>query len=415
MSNNKNMLGNNGNRFRRLESLLVALLTIVMVEGVMWTTRANGSLTRRDPEGVTVHGKMPATAALPAAGFAPIVKAALPAVVSITSSKTVKVNENDFPFFNDPLFGRRLPQIPNSKPREERMRGLGSGVIISTDGLILTNNHVIEGASDVKVALSDRRESKARVVGADPKTDIAVLKVEEKGLPTLTFADSSKVESGDIVLAIGDPFGIGKTVTMGIVSATGRGNLGIEDYEDFIQTDAAINPGNSGGALINTSGELVGINTAILSDGGRGNQGVGFAVPANLARTMMDQILKNGKVVRGYLGVIIQEVTPTVAKAFKLGQLRGALIGDVTNDGPAAQAGIVKGDIIVEINGELVTDSRELRLKISQMAPGTSIRLKLFRDGSERNISVKLAELPNQETRASIDSESSRALEGVNV
>ena len=339
--------------------------------------------------------------------FAPIVRNAQPAVVSITSTKVVKVSgdENLAPFFNDPLFRQFFgdrdagPQNRSGKPHEEREQGLGSGVIVSPDGYILTNNHVIEGANQIEVYTADQRELKGRVIGTDPQTDIAVVKVEAKDLPTLPIADSAQVQVGDIALAIGNPFGIGQTVTMGIISATGRGNLGIEDYEDFIQTDAAINPGNSGGALINTSGQLIGVNTAILSRAG-GNQGVGFAVPANLARSVMNQLLRNGKVMRGYLGVMIQPVTPEIAKAFNLPDARGALVGEVTPDSPAAKAGLMQGDVITELNGERVDESRALRLKISQLAPGSSVRLKVIRDGNPREITVTLGELPNEKAAA---------------
>jgi S1-C subfamily serine protease len=247
-------------------------------------------------------------------GFASILKPALPAVVNISSSRTVKGQPNRFskdPFFG-PFFGNQGPAPPR------RVRGIGSGVIISPEGYILTNNHVVDQSTELKVVLTDKREFKGRVIGTDPKTDIAVVKIDATHLPTLTLGDSSKIEVGDYALAIGDPFGIGETATMGIVSATGRGNLDIEDYEDFIQTDASINPGNSGGALINARSELIGINTAILAGEGGGNQGIGFAVPINLARHVMDQILKHGKVVRGYLGIAIQEVTPDLAHAFNV-------------------------------------------------------------------------------------------------
>ena len=367
---------------------------------------------------VTVaNSKAPEVAVL-TGSFAPIVKNSLPAVVSIMSTKVVKNNGDEglAPFFNNPqfreFFGDRLPN--QGKQREQRQRGMGSGVIVNPDGYILTNNHVIDGANDIKIVFHDGRELKARVIGADPKTDIALLKVEEKNLPVLAFADSSQVQVGDIALAIGNPLGVGQTVTMGIISATGRGNLGIEDYEDFIQTDAAINPGNSGGALINARGELIGINTAILSRSG-GNQGVGFAVPANLARHIMGQISKGGKVVRGYIGTTIQGVTPEIAKAFGLPNSRGALIGDVTENGPAAKAGIVKGDVITELNGQPVADSRELRLKISQMAPGTPIKLKVFRDGTAREINVTLGELPNEDKAPEAEQPEESSLEGISV
>jgi serine protease Do len=351
--------------------------------------------------------------------FAPIVKNAQPAVVSIASTKVVKTSGDEglSPLFDDPMFRQFFgdgPQNRFGKQREQREQGLGSGIIVAPDGYILTNNHVIDGANEIRVFTSDKRELKARVIGADPKTDIAVVKVEAKNLPTLPFADSSQAQVGDIVLAIGNPFGVGQTVTMGIISATGRGNLGIEDYEDFIQTDAAINPGNSGGALINASGQLIGINTAILSRAG-GNQGVGFAVPANLARTVMNQLLKDGKVVRGYLGVMIQPVTPEIAKAFNLPDARGALVGEVTPDGPAARAGLAQGDVIIELNGVRVDDNRELRLKISQLAPGSAIKLKLIRDGNPREINITLGELPNEKEAASDRKPESDSPDGLSV
>jgi serine protease Do len=329
-------------------------------------------------------------------GFAPILKPALPAVVNIASSRVVKMPES--PFLNDP-FLQRFFGMPGRPPAtEQRQHGLGSGVIVSPDGYILTNNHVVENATEIKVVLPDKREFRGKVVGTDPKTDVAVVKISATGLPTLTLGDSSKVEVGDYALAIGDPFGIGETATMGIVSATGRGNLDIEDYEDFVQTDAAINPGNSGGALINARSELIGINTAILAGESGGNQGIGFAIPINMARYVMEAILKNGKVVRGYLGVAIQEVTPDLAKAFNVPQEKGALIGDVTPGGPAAKAGLQKGDVIEELNGEPIKGPNELKLKIASLAPGSVARLKINRSGQERTVSVTLGELPEKAT-----------------
>jgi serine protease Do len=350
--------------------------------------------------------------------FAPVVARALPAVVNISSSKTVKTSGNPAaPFFNDPFFrqffGNQFGQ--QSQPRERLEKSLGSGVILSPDGIILTNNHVVEGASDIKVYLSDKREFKARLVGTDKKTDIAVLKIDATGLPVLPLGDSDKARVGDIVLAIGDPFGVGETVTMGIVSATGRGNLDIEDYEDFIQTDAAINPGNSGGALINTQGALVGINTAILAGGSGGNQGIGFAIPINLARQVMEQILKNGHVVRGYLGVMIQPVTPALAKAFGLPEVKGAIVGDVTKDSPASRAGFAKGDVILAMNGQPVKDSLELRLKVAQTAPGTEVKFTIRREGKEKDVTVKLGELPEKAQAAPGGEASGSVLSGVKV
>jgi serine protease Do len=352
-------------------------------------------------------------------GFAPIVKSVLPDVVNISTSKVVRA-QTELPegMFNDPFFRQFFgPGSENRSqhPRSQREESLGSGVIVSPEGYILTNNHVIEGATDVKVTLSNKRQLEAKVVGADPKTDIAVLKVEGSGYPAITVGDSSKVQVGDYALAVGDPFGVGQTVTMGIVSALNRGNLGIEDYEDFIQTDAPINPGNSGGALINDRGELIGINTAIISHGSGGNQGIGFAVPVNLARQVMDQIMDHGKVTRAYLGIVVQDVTPAIAKAMGQSELRGALVGDVKDSSPAGKAGLQRGDIILEVNGKQVADSRELRMNISMMKPDADVKLKIMRDGKESNMTVKLGELPSQEQAKAEDGASKDALEGVTL
>src|SRR5271165_3213057 len=284
----------------------------------------------------------------PLVSFAPVVKRAAPAVVNISSSKVVKTRGSqmnpgmfDDPFFRQ-FFGGRMPQQQQQQqPRSERSQSLGSGVIVSPDGYILTNNHVIEGATEVKVSFADKREYAAKIIGTDPMTDVAVIKINEHNLPTLTLSDSSHAQIGDVVLAVGDPFGLGQTVTMGIVSATGRSGLGIERFEDFIQTDAPINPGNSGGALINTRGELIGINTAILAGNSGGNQGIGFAIPVNLARNVMDQILKTGKASHGFLGVQLDTVTPEKAKAFGLGANgKGVAIASVSDGSPAAKAGL---------------------------------------------------------------------------
>jgi serine protease Do len=373
--------------------------------------------------------------------FAPVVDKALPAVVNISSSKTTKTSEA-MPGQLDPLFrqffgqqfgngegqqffggdenqgnsGRRGNRF--NAPRNRTEHSLGSGVIVRSDGYLLTNNHVIDGANEVTVTLGDKREFKAKVIGADPKTDIAVLKIEASNLPTLPLADSGKARVGDIVLAMGNPFGLGQTVTMGIISAEGRNNLGIEDYEDFIQTDAPINPGNSGGALINTRGELVGINTAILANNG-GNQGVGFAVPMNLAHSVMTQVMEHGKVVRGYLGVVPENITPALATAFNLkGSQDGVLIGDVTADAPAGKAGIKRGDVVTEVNGEKIETANQLRMRISLMAPGSTANLKVMENGSEKMVAVKLGELPGTAARATEHGEeggTKSALEGVTV
>jgi serine protease Do len=322
----------------------------------------------------------------------------------------------DDPLFRQ-FFGKQFGRGP-AVPEKRREQSLGSGVIVSPEGYVLTNNHVVDGATDVKVTLSDKRELKAKIVGTDPKTDVAVLKLEGSNFPAITLGDSSKVQIGDYSLAIGDPFGVGQTVTMGIVSAKGRGNLGIEDYEDFLQTDAPINPGNSGGALINDRGELIGINTAILSHGSGGNEGIGFAIPVNLARSVMDQILDHGKVTRGYLGVVVQPISPAMAKALGQGDTaKGALVGDVSPKGPAQASGIERGDIILELNGQPVGDANQLRNTIAMMQPGDTAKLKISRNGSIRDLSVKLGELPNSKEQADNEQEgaSKDALEGVNV
>jgi Do/DeqQ family serine protease len=307
----------------------------------------------------------------------------------------------DDPFFRR-FFGGRMPQMP----RERRAESLGSGVIVSPDGYILTNNHVVEGATQVKVSFADQREFPAKVIGTDKPTDVAVLKIDQRNLPVLPLSDSSRAQVGDVVLAVGDPFGLGQTVTMGIVSATGRSLGGaIEQYEDFIQTDAAINPGNSGGALINTRGELVGINTAILAGDGGGNQGIGFAIPINLARNVMDQILKHGKVTRGFMGILPQEVTPDMASAFGRPNLKGVAIAEVEPNSPAKTAGLKVGDVITAVNGTPVSDVNQFRLQIAGMAPGTRIDLRVFRDGHEENVPVTLTELKNQNARGDNDQE----------
>jgi serine protease Do len=332
-----------------------------------------------------------------APSFAPVVKQVAPSVVQVyTTAKPRPLARPPGPGWGNPPFGwffgppGALPEGP--MPRQQ---GMGSGVIVTEDGYILTNNHVVDGADEVKVALLDGREFPARVVGKDPKSDIAVLKVRAEGLPHITMADSDRIEVGDLVLAIGNPFGIGQTVTLGMVSARGRGGLGL-DYEDFIQTDAAINPGNSGGALVDAEGRLIGINTAILSRSG-GNQGIGFAIPTNLARYVMESIVTDGKVTRGYLGVIIQDVTPALARKLSLENQQGALVGDVAPKSPAAKAGVADGDVVTEFNGQAVKDSRHLKLLVAQAKPGQAVNLTVVRDGERKELKVVPAELPGSE------------------
>jgi serine protease Do len=355
---------------------------------------------------------------IPTTGFAPVVKHALPAVVNISSSKVVRTGPGPMePFLQDPFFRRFFgdqfgPMFQG--PRQEREQSLGSGVLVSSDGYILTNNHVVDGASEIKVSLSDKREFTAHVIGTDPKTDLALLKIDAKDLPALALGDSSRVQVGDVVLAIGNPFGLGGTVTMGIVSATGRGNLGIEDYENFIQTDAAINPGNSGGALIGSDGSLIGINTAILSRSG-GNQGIGFAIPSSMAAQVMESLKKTGHVIRGWLGVGIQEVSPAIAKSFGLTETTGVLIREVTPNSPAAHAGLQRGDIILELNGQKVTDPRTLSLQVAQLAPHSTAHLRIFRQGSQQEVAVTLGEMPSGEQAQAGGGNSQEALQGLSV
>jgi serine protease Do len=352
--------------------------------------------------------------------YAPVVKTVLPSVVNISSSRVVHAKmEMPEGMQMDPFFRQFFGEQGDGHfniPKDRREKALGSGVVVSPEGYILTNNHVVDGATEVRVTLSDKREFEAKVIGTDPKTDVAVLKIEANNLKPITIGDSSKVEVGDTALAIGNPFGVGQTVTKGIISATGRGNLGIEAYEDFLQTDAPINPGNSGGALIDDRGELVGINTAIISHGSGGSQGIGFAVPVNLAHQVMDQILKNGKVVRAYMGILPQDMTPDMAKAFGQKEARGVVVGDVSASSPAQEGGVQRGDIILEINGKSVETSNQLRNSISMMQPGSTIQLKLLRNGSEKNLSLKLAEMPTETAKLESDGEgSTKALEGVEV
>jgi len=379
-----------------------------------WT---NGQSVLGAPKlAVTVaHDTNPVLLGSLANGFGSVLKPALPAVVNIHSSKVVKQqNGENNPFGNDPFFRQFFGDQGQQQPHPEREQSLGSGVIVTSDGTIVTNNHVIDGATDIKVYMKDNREFQAKLIGTDPKSDVAILKINATDLPTLPLGDSSKMQVGDIVLAIGEPFGLQSTATMGIVSATVRGGLGIENYENFIQTDASINPGNSGGALIDLHGNLIGINTAILSGSG-GNQGVGFAIPINDVRNVMDQIVQHGKVIRGYLGVHIQDVSPELAQQFGLHQGGGVLIGDVSSDTPAAKAGLKKGDVVLAVNGQKVDAANQLQNQISQMPPGSSVKLTIWRDGKSQDVTVNLGELPETAEKAGVGEATGGGLEGVEV
>ncbi len=338
--------------------------------------------------------------------FSGVVKNTVPAVVNISSTTIIKASDQvqrrgrrgqqqQNPMLEDPFFRQFFGdnQQFNMVPRDRRQSSLGSGVIVNGDGYILTNNHVVEGATTVKVTLQDKREFTAKIIGTDPQTDIAVVKIDARNLPTLTLS-GVKPEVGDVCLAIGNPFGVGQTVTMGIVGATGRNLNGtIEQYEDFIQTDASINPGNSGGALVNTRGELIGINTAILSGSG-GNQGIGFAIPVSMARNVMQQLIEHGKVTRGYIGAYLQDVDPNLAKAFKLNSNEGVVITKVDPGTPAAKAGLKEGDVVTQLNGNQVSDVQDLRNKIASLTPGTTVKMHTMRNGSPTDINVTLAERP---------------------
>ncbi len=326
--------------------------------------------------------------------FSPVVKRVAPAVVQVEVTDEVqKISQAQLPpFLQDPRM-RRFFGLPDGDefelPRAEPQRGAGSGVIVSQDGYILTNNHVVQNADKIEVTLDSGATHSAEVVGTDPDTDLAVIKIDATDLPALTFADSDTIEVGDTVLAVGNPFGLGQTVTSGMVSALGRATMGLA-YEDFIQTDAAINPGNSGGALVDVHGRLVGINTAILSRSG-GFQGIGFAIPSNLARNVMQQLATDGKVTRGYLGVYLSELTPELAEQFGLDdEATGVLITEVTEDTPAAKAGLEHGDVITQVNGRSYKTLRELRFAVANLRPGEQAEFTVIRDGDEQTIEVEI-------------------------
>ena len=323
--------------------------------------------------------------------FTEIVSTVSPAVVNISATKVIQREKDGV--FNDPFFDLFSPFNDFGMPKKWKEKSLGSGVIVSPDGYIITNNHVVEKGEEIKVTLFDGRTFKGKLVGADPKTDIAIIQIDAHELPTLSWGDSESLQVGEFVLAIGNPYSLSHTVTMGIISAVGRANVGIADYEDFIQTDAAINPGNSGGPLVNVKGELIGINTAIFSRTG-GYQGIGFAVPSNMVRIIMDQLVQRGKVTRGWIGVTIQELTPELSNKFGAQKAQGALVSDVMKDSPAAKAGIKRGDIILEFNGKGVKDVSNLRNMVAQSTIGNEVGMKILRSGREYYVKVTIIEIP---------------------
>jgi serine protease Do len=382
-------------KFLKWKYAAAPLTAAAFICGTLMVTAAS-----KPPKIIVSDKPIDREASLPAS-FAPIVKKVASSVVSIYSTHKVTMQPYFQPFMDNPML-RRFFGDPSDgdegAPHAHKFQSLGSGIIVSDDGYILSNAHVVEGADDIKVALAnDKSEYTAKVIGSDPQTDIAVLKIDAKKLKPITLADSDTLEVGDVVLAIGNPFGVGQTVTRGIISALGRGGFGIVHYEDFIQTDASINPGNSGGALVDIEGRLIGINQSIVSRSG-GSQGVGFAVPVNQARSIMDHLITDGTVKRGYLGVNIQDVTSELADEFRLPNEQGALVGGVQPGTPAASAGLRAGDVIVEFNGRTVSDSRHLSLVVSETAPGTRTSVKVIRDGRPKTFDITLDSLPNELT-----------------
>ena len=379
------------------------------------TFYALGKITRQGYMPYAVVPNVPRQIIETGRAFSDISAAVSPSVVNISTTKVVKGNTVPF---DDPFFDLLRPFHDLGIPKKWKEKSLGSGVIVSADGYIVTNNHVVEKADEIKVTLVDRRVFRGKIVGADPKADIAIVRIDAKNLPVLKWGDSDKLQVGEFVLAIGSPYGLNNTVTMGIISAVGRANVGIADYEDFIQTDAAINPGNSGGPLVNVKGELIGINTAIFSRTG-GYQGIGFAVPSNMVRLVMDQLIQKGKVTRGWIGVTIQELTPELAQEFGLKDAKGALVSDVVKGSPAAKAGIARGDVIVEFNGKEVKDVSGLRNMVAESKTGTDSELRVLRAGKEFTVRVGIVEMPRDAAEvmpSSLpDDSDARALTGLAV
>jgi len=372
--------------FAQAVTVSVAALFAVQTLKPEWLTARHGNGT--PPAVVAIQQAAPAGEARKVASFADAAQAALPSVVHIFTSQEVRRH----PFINDPVFRHFFgDRFGNDTQRQS---GLGSGVVVSADGLVLTNNHVVESADAIEVAFHDGRKTKARLVGADPESDLAVLKLaDDAGLAPITFAQAESLRIGDVVLAIGNPFGVGQTVTSGIVSALGRSHLGINTFENFIQTDAAINPGNSGGALVDSNGHLVGINTAIYSQSG-GSMGIGFAIPVSLAKSVMEQIIKTGTVTRGWVGVEVQDLTPELAESFGVPAGQGALIAGVMRGGPADRSGIRPGDVLLEVGGKPVRDAQVMLDLIAALTPGAAARFGLSREGRRLDVQVVIGKRP---------------------
>ncbi|MBA4142912.1 MAG: Do family serine endopeptidase [Nitrosospira sp.] len=379
---------------QKLWLIFAQTTTVVLAALFVISTLRPELLPWKSPGGTLVTIKeavsdRPSQAAPQPGSYSDAAQKAMPSVVNVFTTKEIKVSSH--PLLDDPMFRRFFGDRFESQSR--RASSLGSGVIVSPEGYILTNHHVIDAADEIEIALADGRKAKARVIGSDPETDLAVIRVDMEDLPTMTFGHSDNARVGDIVLAIGNPFGVGQTVTMGIISALGRTHLGINTFEDFIQTDAAINPGNSGGALVDTAGNLIGINTAIVSRTG-GSLGIGFAITASVATQIMEQIVKTGSVTRGWIGVEVQDVTPELAESFKRPSTSGALIAGVLKGGPADQAGVKPGDIIVEVKGEPVIDSSGMLNLIAALLPGETATITVIRNQTERSIKLKVGKRP---------------------
>lgn len=380
--------------FAQAVAVALALVFVMATLKPQWLpARLSGSTSGQTPAPAQAASGRDAVAGASILSYADAATRATPAVVNIYTTKDSRLPP-DHPYLNDPMFRRFFGDPQRSQPTSS----LGSGVVVSREGTVLTNHHVIEGADGIEVLFSDGRRARASLVGSDPESDLAVLKVELPDLAAIELGDPEQARIGDVVLAIGNPFGVGQTVTMGIISALGRTQLGINTFENFIQTDAAINPGNSGGALVDTQGRLLGINTAIYSRTG-GSLGIGFAIPTSTARNVMDQILKNGSVVRGYIGVEPQDVTPELAQAFKLPRKDGAIIAGIMRGGPADKAGVKTGDILVEVEGKAIPNTATMLNVIAQLAPGASSRFTFVRDGKEIELPITVGKRPKPGAR----------------
>jgi serine protease DegQ len=373
---------------------LAALLVVQTLRPDLLPWRGNGGTVTITETGGNPAVKEAVVAPKPSSSFSSAARKAMPSVVNIFTSKEVKLPRH--PFTDDPLFRRFFGDQFDGET--QRTASLGSGVIVGTDGYILTNHHVIEAADEIEIAFNDGRQAKAILVGNDPESDLAVLKVEVKNLPAVTFGRLDQVNVGDVVLAIGNPFGVGQTVTLGIVSALGRSHLGINTFENFIQTDAAINPGNSGGALVDVNGNLIGVNTAIYSRSG-GSMGIGFAIPVSLARQVLEEIIATGTVTRGWIGVEVQDITPDLAESFKLGNNKGVLIAGVVRNGPADKAGVKPGDILVEVEGRPVVDSSAMLNLVAEARPGNVATLKVLRNNSPLAVKLTVGKRPKPRPR----------------